>query len=167
MKKSKLLILGLIGTMMFTPLSYVHAMDNNTIVKENDEDQLANKLAEDLALINQATKRDYNGNIINIDFKMLRNYFGNSEYIDELERAFKINKENKTWSSCIWDKLKDEFGVTAIQGLIAGGLEGLLTAGAWLPAAKLILKILGKSAIGGVFAIAGMLAYYGVTCVGK
>lgn len=54
--KKRLLLLGLISSMMFTPLAYVHAEDYSS-VETSINDVPINKLAEQLALIDQATKK--------------------------------------------------------------------------------------------------------------
>lgn len=174
MRKTKLLCCALIGSFLITPIAYVNANDTpyyTTNVSDEytfgDEvnEKLVNQLAEALAIIDKANKVDYQGNIRNIDFKMLRNYFGNSELIDTLEKEFKYNKENRTWTSCMLSAIKDQIGVSAISALMVGGLVSFLQKKAWKEAAKLIIKVVGKGVVGGVFVWAGFFAYYSVICM--
>lgn len=147
---------------MFSPLSYVHA-ENYSAVETNVDDVAVNNLAEQLAMIDQATKKDYNGNIQSIDFKMLRNYFGNLEIIDKLEQEFLFNKSNKSWTDCMIDSIKYFVGVNAVNALISGGIKGFIEKKLWKEAAKLILKTFAKS----TFTVAGVVAllvYYSDKC---
>lgn len=159
---------------LMTPIANAKTMKN--------QEKEVEKLAEDIQFVmEEATIRNSNGEVIDFDFDKLENRFGKLQDFEMLKNEInndklsnnEINKKQctninslkplaaKSWKSCMVDALKDHFGVKIIEIAFEGGLWSYLERRAYKEAAKLLVKIAVGSNVVGVVAF---LTYYGAKC---
>lgn len=162
-------ILFLLSVGIVTPVAQAQVM-----TKENEQ---VEQLADDLEfLMEEAAIYDSHGNLINFDFEKLEAKFGLLPEFELLEEEINTSlnsynsasyevmamAKNHSWKSCMWDALKDHFGVTMVNLAINGGLWKYVEKKAYKEAARLLIKI----GIGGnVVGLSAILIYYSAKCL--
>jgi len=161
-------ILFLLSLVIVTPVA-----EAQTITKES---QQVEQLAKDLEfLMEEAAIYDSQGKLINFDFEKLETKFGVLPEFEFLKEKINTSLNSHDsgsnelmamaeggWKSCMWEALKDHFGVTMINLAINGGLWKYVEKKAYKEAAKLLIKI----GVGGnIIGLTSILVYYSADCL--
>lgn len=120
----------------------------------------------------EAATTDLEGNIISLDFDVLKSSFGNSEELEEIE-AITLEAQSvvvqpgefttsQTFTQCMSTAFRDQFGVTVSTSVFAA-VGAYLRAGSWKAAAKAIIAVMGAKPALAV--VAGWLAWNTGVCL--
>ncbi|OTO05094.1 hypothetical protein [Enterococcus sp. 5B3_DIV0040] len=91
--------------------------------------------------LNEAAITDVKGNIVDFDFDLVYARYGQLSELMQLEKIiFVTNSQRASAKQCAINAIQDTLGVSAIQGLISGGIVGLLQKKAAAEIAKLVAK---------------------------
>lgn len=165
-KSSKLVCLAMTLIMVFgiflsASVSAYAAIDNNPTkqpLTSNEQLIFAEEFENDFNFImQQAVTYDYMGNVKSLNFELLYEKFGKTSELTRLEEQ--VNKDTKqkrfrraSAQRCAINAIQDTLGVSAIDGLISGGIVGLLQKKAAAEVAKLVAKYAFKGLLPGVAA---------------
>lgn len=108
-------------------------------------------------IMDQAVVLDADGNVQNLDFGVLYAKYGHTPELMQLQNQ--VNKETMQtrfkradMRQCAIIAIQDTLGVSAVNGLISGGIVGLLKKKALNEIAKLVAKYAFKGLVPGVAA---------------
>jgi len=118
----------------------------------------------------EAATTDQEGNIVDLDFDTVRNEYGDSADLQEIEAIIEESYEaqsgeivtTQSFTQCMIDAFADQFGVTVSTGLFTS-VGAYLKAGSWKAAAKAIISVIGAKPA--VAAVAGWLAWNTGVCL--
>lgn len=161
-KKSKLFCLVatlLLGLLPFiTTGSSVYASNYEAdVTKETlntiEQDAFSKEIENDLNFIlDNATTYDDLGNVESLDFNVLYAKYGRTSELVRLENQVNKDLTKKRFkradaSQCAVVAIQDTLGVSAVTGLISGGIVGLLQRKAVAEVAKLVAKFAFKNIV--------------------
>lgn len=143
------------GTSVYASTEY---NSNKQLLSSSEQTKFAKNFENDLNFIMQnATIYDEDGNVQALNFDVLYTKFGHTTELTQLEEQ--VNKDiqqNKfkraNAKQCAITAIQDTLGVSAVGGLISGGIVGLLQQKAAVAIAKLISKYAFKGLVPGVAA---------------
>lgn len=131
---------------VFSNVGYVVNADTNGISSveyTSEEQKQIDELTEIFDfMFNNAVIYDSLGNVSYIDFNVIYNKYGYSDELAEVEKVMNYEKSLRASAvHCAKIAIQDTIGVSALSGLIGGGIVGLLQRKATAEIAKLIVKV--------------------------
>lgn len=140
----KFICLFLAVLMGFTPVvastSVVYASEVGTASIEltKEEQELASALE---FMFDNAVTYGKNGEVLDINFQVIHDKYGYSPELAQVENVIVAEKRMRADAGqCAVVAIQDTLGISAITGLISGGIVGLLRKKAAAEIAKLIAK---------------------------
>lgn len=149
LNKALLLFLGL--TLVFPSLiTATYVVQANEISNEQasyfEEKELADALQ---FMFDNAVVYDSNGLVKDIKFDVVYSKYGRLPELERVEKSIKYEKRLRSGDAghCATIAIQDTLGVSAINGLLAGGIVGLLQRKAATEIAKLVAKYAFKNLV--------------------
>lgn len=170
--KFKVMIIGAVSLMFLSVLaplfqtsaqaSQIDDIDNIELTAEEEEARV-DEVAEQLEFIyEEASTKDSEGNITDIDLQMIQDKYGESEDLSEFI-AF-VEKQDQlrgSWTDCMLESIADFFGVASV-GSLGASFMAALQGKKWTAVAKVLVSAFGAKVTVGT--LAGTLAYYAGKC---
>ncbi|HHW6242360.1 TPA: hypothetical protein ACU2BT_000500 [Staphylococcus aureus] len=154
-----------VTTLPISQTRIANAQNSNLPSKEE-----INKTASIIKFIyEEASTKDGNGNIIDIDVQKIEKKYHNSKELESLKEEINTIKStltprsfsDKKFMSCIKSAVADQFGVGVVKSIMEGGFYTYMKKKAYKEATKLILKFaIGSNIIG----LSAFVAYYDGKC---
>lgn len=169
--KFKAMIIGAVSLVflsVFAPIfqtsvqaSQVDDVDNIELTAE--EEAKVDEVAEQLEFIyEKAATKDSEGYIIDIDFDMIEDEYGEFEEIAEFRAYMKQRKQlRSSWTDCMVDAIVDFYGLAGL-GAVGSSIVGYIKTKSWTAAAKILVGTFGAKIA--VPALAAQLVYYSGKC---
>lgn len=130
---------------------------------EQDVQKLADMLEY---LCENAFSYDEDGQIIAINFDVIREKYGDSEYLRKMETVINSSSSERSFLKCMKDALLDITGVAIVGSIMTGAVEKYIKQKSWTELAKFLLKkipaLAGKYV--GVAPLVASLVYYAGKC---
>lgn len=140
--------LTLVIPFVLTPLSLVKADSTGSIELSGSVNYVQEKDLEEAItyIMDEATIYSSNGDVVDIDFNKVYAKYGYSDELKQVEEMVKSDQQDRADSGhCAVVAIQDTLGVSAINGLISGGIIGLLRRKAAAEIAKLVARYAFKS----------------------
>lgn len=164
LKKFFILLMSMILIISFISLP-VSAQTSNI-----SEQQKVDKVAAMLKFIyEEASTKDKNGNIIDMDVNKISEKYGDTQELKQLKKEIMVDQKPTSYrsfnsgkfKSCITSAVADQFGVGVVTAIMEGGFYAYMKKKAYKEAAKLLLKFaIGSNLVG----LSAFTAYYGGKC---
>ncbi|MCS1351692.1 hypothetical protein [Mechercharimyces sp. CAU 1602] len=163
----------LVATSFLLVLSVTLSPIANAQNSNKDYEDRLKEMEEALRFISdEASQHDENGNVVDLDFKKIREKFGNDPALDLLEKEIQQNNaisgipnrkgyQAASWWGCMQSSLIDFFGVNAFQSMMNAGIAHYIKTRAFKEAAKIALRYFVGSSVAG---LAATLTYYSGKC---
>lgn len=137
----------------------VNVVEINEGYDEQDVQRLADMLEY---LCENAFSYDKDGQIIAINFDVIREKYGDSDYLQKMEAVMNSSNSERGFVDCMKNALLDITGVAIVGSILTGTVEKYITKKAWTELAKFLLKkipaLAGKYV--GVAPLVASLVYY-------
>lgn len=153
----KLSILLLAISLVFpTIINPIHTVKADTISTNQTLTAEEQKLADAIQfMFDNAVIYDNKGNVKDINFDVIYQKYGYSDELANLEKTIRYEKTLRANAGhCAVVAIQDTLGVSAVTGLINGGIVGLLKRKASAEIAKLVAKYAFKNLVPGATAAA-------------
>lgn len=143
-------------TLVSTPISAAqNKIDNTKPMNYNERVKKFEKAFE--FIYEEAAILDKNGNVIDFNFEVIRDKYGNSEALNMLENEINARRNHNSdgiqtagYWGCMKSAMFDYFGVNAVQAAINGGIANYIKKKAWKEAAKLAAKYFVGTTVAGL-----------------
>lgn len=139
------ILLGL--TPVVTSATVVYASESRAVGIElsKEEQEIASALE---FMFDNAVTYGRNGEVLDIDFQIIYDEYGYSPELAQVEKVIIAEKRMRADAGhCAVVAIQDTLGVSAITGLLSGGIVGLLKKKAAVEIAKLVGKYTFKNLV--------------------
>lgn len=137
--------------MGFTPVAtsvsvvYASEVATSSIELNKEEQELASALE---FMFDNAVVYGKNGEVLDINFQVIYDKYGYSPELAQIEKVIVAEKRMRADAGhCAIVAIQDTLGVSAVAGLLSGGITGLLRKKAAVEIAKLVAKHTAKNIV--------------------
>lgn len=137
--------MGFVPVMTSGSVVYASEVDEASVELSKEEYELASALE---FMFDNAVIYGKNGEVLDINFQAIYNEYGYSPELAQVEKAIVAEKRTRADAGhCAVVAIQDTLGVSAITGLLSGGIVGLLQRKAAVEITKLVAKYTFKNLV--------------------